>query len=424
MSDITALSSAVARRDAVKDVPAKPVTGFAGLNVAVIGSSLPRRCGNATFTTDLQQALAQSPRVVKAAIVAMTDRGQNYTYPPIVDTSIAEEDLRSYTAAARFLNRSRADVVSLQHEFGIFGGVEGDNILDLVDNLRRPLITTLHTVLASPSRHQRYVIERIVRDSEQIIVMADTGARLLSENYDVESRKINVIAHGIPDLPVVSAEDMKAKLGFSGRTVILTCGLLSPDKGIEVMIDALPQVLKTCPDALYVVLGATHPQQVRRDGETYREGLVARAQNLGLGNSVMFINQFVERAELLEYIAMCDVYVTPYLAEAQTTSGTLACSFGLGRPIVSTPYWHAAELLADGRGVLVPFADPAATGEAVAALLADPARRQAISQRNSADGRSMAWSHIGELYVDVFTAAMRRDIGSGERRPPAERSAA
>ena len=424
MFDIAGQPSTSAQRGAIKQLAHWPQGRAASLNVALIGNALPRLCGIATFTTDLRQALAQSPRVGKASIVAMTDRGRTYAYPPFVERSIAEEDLRSYEAAARFLNSGPIDVVSLQHEFGIYGGADGDNILDLIDELRRPLVTTMHTILASPSRHQRHVIERIARDSARVVVMAAKGARLLAENYDVDAGKITVIDHGIPDVPMVPADVMKEKRGFAGRKVILTFGLLSPNKGIEVMIDAMPAVLETCPDALYIVLGATHPHLVRNDGEAYRESLLARAEHLGISNNVLFINQFVERAELLEYIAMCDVYVTPYLSEAQMTSGTLAYSFGLGRPIVSTPYWHATELLSDGRGELVPFGDSEATGKAITGLLNDPARCAAISQRNYAEGRSMIWSCVGEKYVDVLAAAVQREAGTIDGRPAAVRTVA
>jgi len=402
--------------DAVDLIPAKG-TGRPPMNVALIGNSLPRLCGIATFTTDLQQALAQSPSVKDASIVAMTDQGQHYDYPDCVSHSIAENNVDAYETAAVILNKGRVDAVSLQHEFGIFGGADGRHILKLVEKLRPPLITTLHTILAAPSAGQRSVIERIGRASDHVVVMAEKGARLLAGNYDVDPRKVEVIPHGIPDMPMIAAEVMKARLGFSGRTIILTFGLLSPNKGIEVMIDAMPIVLKSCPDALYIVLGATHPHLVRDNGEAYRESLEARARGLGLENNVLFINQFVDRAELLDFIAMCDVYVTPYLSERQLTSGTLAYSFGLGRPIVSTPYWHAAELLDDGRGVLVPFADPTATGGAIAALLNDPVGRTAIGRRRYTEGRSMTWERTGERYAGLMRDAVARKTQGTDMQP-------
>ena len=309
-------------RRAVVTPLAKPSRHFLGLNVAVIGNSLPRLCGIATFTTDLQQALAQSPRVDQATIIAMTDRQQEYAYPASVALSIAEGNPLAYDAAARFVNAGPFDVVSLQHEFGIFGGPDGSHILRLVEHLRAPLVTTLHTILAAPSIMQRNVIDRIGRASSRVVVMAAKGARLLAGNYNVDPRKIDVIPHGIPDVEIVPSELVKERLGFAGRTVILTFGLLSPNKGIEVMIDAMPMILRSCPDALYIVLGATHPNLLREDGEAYRDSLAARAKALGVAGSILFINRFVERAELLEFIAMCDVYVTPYLSAMQLTSGT------------------------------------------------------------------------------------------------------
>lgn len=396
----------------------------APIRVALIGNSLPRLCGIATFTTDLHQSLARSPKVEDASIVAMTDEGKNYDYPEWVRQSIAEGHPHTYAIAARHLNDGSVDAVSLQHEFGIFGGADGRHILQLVENLQPPLITTLHTVLAAPTTGQRSVIERIGRASDRVVVMAAKGARLLAQNYVVDPRKIDVIPHGIPDTAVISSDAMKERMGFADRTVILTFGLLSPNKGIEVMIDAMPMVLQSCPNALYIVLGATHPHLVRDDGEAYRESLEARTRELGVAGSVMFINEFVERQALLDFIAMCDVYVTPYLSERQLTSGTLAYSFGLGRPIVSTPYWHAAELLDDGRGVLVPFADPQATGQAVAALLSDPERRAAISKRSYEEGRSMTWQRTAERYVGLFFDAIERKGQVAENLPDLSLSAA
>src|ERR1700716_353893 len=268
-----------------------------------------------------------------------------------------------------------------------------------------PVVTTLHTVLAKPTAVQRAVLERIVEASSKVIVMARKGRELLRSVYQVPDDKIEVIAHGIPDAAFVEPEAAKARLGFSGRSVILTFGLLSPNKGIEVMIDAMPSILKSHDDAVYVVLGATHPNLIRHQGEAYRASLVARVRALGIEDHVVFFDQFVDRATLLGFISMCDVYVTPYLNEAQMTSGTLAYSFGLGKPVVSTPYWHACELLADGRGVLIPFGDAAATGREIAELLTDYPRRQAMRKRAYAVSRSMTWQRTAERYLSVFESA-------------------
>ena len=373
--------------------------------IAVIGNSLPRRCGIATFTTDLQRAISRSRPNLETCIVAMTDHGQAYSYPASVAFDVKDDAIEDYVRAADFLNAGRFDIACLQHEFGIFGGEAGASILELLSRLTMPVVTTLHTVLAKPTVGQRAVMERIAEGSSRIIVMANKGRELLRGVYHVPDEKIEVIAHGIPDFPFVEPDVAKAKLGFSGRSVILTFGLLSPGKGIEVMIDAMPSILKRRPDAVYVVLGATHPNLVRDQGEAYRESLLTRVQQLGIEKQVVFLDKFVDQSTLLEFISMCDVYVTPYLNEAQMTSGTLAYSFGLGKPVVSTPYWHARELLADGHGVLVPFGDVAAIGTEIAQLLTDAPRRQAMRERAYAASRSMTWERTAERYLAVFENA-------------------
>jgi glycosyltransferase involved in cell wall biosynthesis len=373
--------------------------------VAVIGNSLPRRCGIATFTTDLERAISKSRPTLQTCIVAMTDHDQNYDYPASVRLQIKDDTIEEYVAAAAVLNAGRFDIVCLQHEFGIFGGEAGAHILELLSRLTMPVVTTLHTVLATPSATQREVMERIVEASSKVVVMANKGRELLRSVYRVPDEKIEVIAHGIPDFPFVAPDTAKARLGFGGRSVILTFGLLSPSKGIEVMIDAMPSILKRRPDAVYVVLGATHPNLVRDQGEAYRESLMTRARDLGVEDHVVFLDQFVDQATLLEFISMCDVYVTPYLNEAQMTSGTLAYSFGLGKPVVSTPYWHARELLADGRGVLVSFGDSAGIGFEIAQLLTDNPRRQAMRERAYVASRSMTWERTAEHYLTAFENA-------------------
>ena len=375
--------------------------------LAFIGNSLPRRCGIATFTTDLQQAIATSGADVETAIVAMTDHGHAYDYPSVVRLQVNDDRIEDYVHAADFLNAGQFEAVSLQHEFGIFGGEAGGHIMALLSRLTMPIVTTLHTVLSEPTPGQRSVLDRIVEASSKVVVMAEKGRELLRTVYRAPAEKIEVIPHGIPDFPFVEPDRAKAKFGFSGRAVILTFGLLSPNKGIEVMIDAMPSILKSRPDAVYVVLGATHPNLVRNQGEAYRESLVARVRELGVEDHVVFLDQFVDQATLLDFISMCDVYVTPYLNEAQMTSGTLAYSFGLGKAVVSTPYWHARELLADGRGILVPFGDAAAIGSEIAALLTDDARRQAMRERAYASSRSMTWERTAERYLAVFESARR-----------------
>jgi glycosyltransferase involved in cell wall biosynthesis len=396
--------------------------------IAVIGNSLPRRCGIATFTTDLQKAISTSRPNLETCIVAMTDRGQAYDYPASVALQIKDDEIEEYKRAADFLNAGRFDTVCLQHEFGIFGGEVGAHILALLSRLTMPVVTTLHTVLANPTAIQRAVMEHIVDASSKVVVMANKGRELLRSVYQVPDDKIEVIAHGIPDVAFVGPDAAKARLGFCGKSVILTFGLLSPNKGIEVVIDAMPSILQRRLDAVYVVLGATHPNLVRDQGEAYRESLMARVRELGVEDHVVFLDRFVDQAILLEFISMCDVYVTPYLNEAQMTSGTLAYSFGLGKPVVSTPYWHARELLNDGRGVLIPFGDAAAIGGEIAELLTDDARRQAMCLRAYAVSRTMTWERTAERYMSVFEnarqnhlpkALARSDTGAPEPRGPA-----
>jgi glycosyltransferase involved in cell wall biosynthesis len=373
--------------------------------IAFVGNSLPRRCGIATFTTDLQQAISASRPTLDTCIVAMTDHGQIYDYPKAVAFQIQDDKIGEYIRAADFLNAGRFDTVCLQHEFGIFGGEAGCHVLELLSRLTMPVVTTFHTVLANPTAAQRAVMERIVDASSKVVVMANKGRELLRSVYQVPDDKIEVIAHGIPDVPLVAPDAAKARLGFDGKSIILTFGLLSPNKGIEVMIDAMPSILKRRADALYVVLGATHPNLVRDQGEAYRNRLMRRVRELGVEDHVMFLDRFVDLPTLLEFISMCDVYVTPYLNEAQMTSGTLAYSFGLGKAVVSTPYWHARELLANGRGVLVPFGNATAIGSKIAELLTDDVRRQAMCRRAYAVSRTMTWERTAEHYMSVFESA-------------------
>jgi glycosyltransferase involved in cell wall biosynthesis len=289
--------------------------------LAFVGNSLPRRCGIATFTTDLQQAIEQLRPHESSCIVAMTDPDHTYDYPPAVRLQINDRNLEEYEQAAHVLNRARCEVVSLQHEFGIFGGEAGSHILALTSRLTMPLVTTLHTVLSQPTSAQRRVLGEIVDTSSRVIVMAEKGRELLRGVYRVAAGKIEVIPHGTPDCAFLEPDEAKATLGLGGRPVVLTFGLLSPSKGVEVMIDAMPEILRTSAAAVYVVLGATHPNLIRDQGEAYREGLVRRVRELGIEDHVVFLDQFVDQATLLRFISMCDVYVTPYLNVAQMTSG-------------------------------------------------------------------------------------------------------
>ncbi|HZG28462.1 MAG TPA: glycosyltransferase family 4 protein [Ensifer sp.] len=374
------------------------------MRIAFIGNSPPRQCGIATFTGDLSQAMAGLSEHIRPSIIAITDDQQSYAYPAEVIFEIREAEADDYVTAARILNEGQFDVVSLQHEFGIFGGPDGELILKLLEHLRVPIVTTCHTILADPTPSQRRVLQKVAACSSRIVVMAEKGRALLTEIYGVAAPKIDVIPHGIPDRPFHDPETAKVARGYAGRPLILTFGLLSPNKGIETVIDAMPAVLRQNPETLYIVLGATHPTLLRQQGEAYRDSLRQRAESLGVEDSVQFLNDFVDLPTLLDFISMCDVYVTPYLDEAQMTSGTLAYSFGMGSAVVSTPYWHARELLKDGRGLLVPFGDATATGKAIADLLGDDDARMAMRRRAYDAGRTMIWSHVAKLYLDSMAS--------------------
>ena len=378
--------------------------------VALLGNHLPRQCGIATFTTDLATAIAEEYPHLDAIVVAMNDVGRHHAYPPAVRFEVTENDLTSYQRAADFLNVSTVDVVSLQHEYGIFGGRAGQMVLSLLADLRMPVVTTLHTILAAPDAAQRRVMDEIIRYSERLVVMSQHGAKLLEDVHGVPAASIDVIPHGIPEFMLAAGD--KDRLGVAGKTVILTCGLLSPDKGIEDVIDALPAILAVHPDTVYLVLGATHPHVREQHGESYRLMLEARAQALGVDGSIIFHDRFVSREELGEFLLAADVYVTPYLNLEQSTSGTLAYAVGAGKAVISTGYRYATELLADGRGILVPRRDPAAIAAAVLALRGSLDQGSAMRQRAATYGRAMAWGTVAQSHV----ASLERAVQSHTQR--------
>jgi len=371
--------------------------------IAMLGNHLPRRCGIATFTADLSQAIASEFADIDCFVLAMNDSGRRHAYPPRVRFEIAESDIASYRRAADFLNVNTVDVLSVQHEYGIYGGKAGAHVLALLRELRMPIVTTLHTILAQPSPVQREAMTELLELSERIVVMSAYGAELLKEVHGTPAEKIDLIHHGIADTPATKAS--KYQLGVEGRPVLLTFGLLSPDKGIENVIDAMPAIVARCPEAVYIVLGATHPHVKERHGETYRLGLEARAHRLGVDGNIIFHDRFVTQAELAEFLSAADVYVTPYLKPEQITSGTLAYAVGSGKPVVSTPYWYARELLAEDRGILVPWHDPAAIAREIIGLLCDDEKRQGYSTRAAAYGRDMVWPAVARRYVESFERA-------------------
>src|SRR6202451_2649081 len=372
------------------------------LKIAFVGNHLPRKCGIATFTTDLLSAVQNQYPQSKCACVSVNDMEDGYDYPEVVRFEIEEQDLPSYLRAADFLNISDVDIVCLQHEFGIFGGPAGGHVLAMLRELKMPVVTTLHTILRDPKPDQRRAMEELIALSTRLVVMADRGRQMLEEIYEAPASKIDLIAHGIPDVGFVDPTYFKDQFGVEGRTVLLTFGLLSPNKGIEYVLNALPKILSEFPDVVYIVLGATHPNELRDHGETYRLSLEILARKNKLEKNVIFYNQFVDLENLKEFIGAADLYITPYLNEAQITSGTLAYAFGAGKAVVSTPYWHAAELLAEDRGVLVPFSDAPAIAREVIGLLRDDTRRHAMRKNAYRIGREMVWSNVAQMYMRSF----------------------
>lgn len=374
--------------------------------IAFVGDYLPRKCGIATFTHDLRSAVAQyAPS--ECIVVPVDDIADGYEYSPEVRFQIAEQDLDSYRRAADFLNFSDVDVVSLQHEFGIYGGPAGGHILAFLRDLRRPVVTTLHTVLPQPNINQKRVMDQLIELSTRLVVMTERSRSMLRDVYKVPQNKIDHIVHGIPDCPFADPNFYKDQFGVEGKFVGLTFGLLSPNKGIETVLKALPEVIREVPNFMYIILGATHPSLVRSEGETYRMSLERMAKELGIQKHVSFYNRFVELRELTDFIGAADLYITPYLNPEQAVSGTLAYSFGCGQAVISTPYWHAEELLDDDHGVLVPFADSPALAREMIALLNDDQRRHAMRKRAYLLGREMVWSHVAGLYLNSFQEARR-----------------
>jgi glycosyltransferase involved in cell wall biosynthesis len=373
--------------------------------IAFIGNYLPRQCGIATFTTDLCEAVASAYRETTCIALPVNDIEDGYPYPARVRFELIEKDIHSYTRAADFLNINNVDLVCLQFEYGIFGGKSGSHILTLLRNLRMPIVTTLHTILDSPTPDQRLVLEEVAALSDRLVVMSKRGSEYLQNIYHVSPEKIDLIPHGIPDVPFVDPSFNKDLFGVDGKTVLLSFGLLSANKGIETVISAMPEIVARYPDSVYIVVGATHPHVIKHEGETYRLSLQWLAQQKGVESHVIFYNRFVSLEELVKFIGAADIYITPYLNEAQIVSGTLAYTLGAGKAVISTPYWYAQEMLADKRGVIVPFRDPAALAEQVMNLLGNEAERHAMRKRAYMFGRAMIWPEVAKRYMESFERA-------------------
>jgi len=376
--------------------------------VAVIGNYLPRHCGIATFTTDLCNAISAEYGTARLLALPVNDTEEGYDYPSRVRWSLAQDDVRSYQEAAEFLNFNNIDMVCLQHEYGIFGGPAGSHILHLLRGLKMPVVTTLHTVLREPDPNQLMVMEEIAELSDRLVVMSQLSSQFLQEIFKVPGSKIDMVPHGVPDLPFLDPNFYKDRFGVEGKAVLLTFGLLSPNKGIENVIQALPQILSKHKNAAYIVAGATHPHILRREGDKYRAGLQALAKEMGVESQVIFHNRFVSPEEMVEFIGAADIYITPYRHEAQVVSGTLAYALGAGKAIISTPYWHAIELLDDRRGALVPFQNPDAIAQKTVELLDTPAIRHAMRKRAYLFARDMVWKRVAQGYMESF-ARVRSD---------------
>jgi glycosyltransferase involved in cell wall biosynthesis len=370
--------------------------------IAVIGNYLPRQCGIATFTTDLCSAISAEYGTARLLALPVNDTEEGYDYPDRVRWSLAQDDVKSYQKAAEFLNFNNIDMVCLQHEYGIFGGPAGSHILHLLRGLKMPVVTTLHTVLREPNPDQMLVMEEIAELSDRLIVMSQLSSQFLQEIFKVPGSKIDMVPHGVPDFPFLDPNFYKDRFGVEGKAVLVTFGLLSPNKGIENVIQALPQILSKHKNVVYIVAGATHPHILRRDGDRYRTSLKVLAKEVGVESQVIFHNRFVTPEEMAEFIGAADIYITPYRHEAQVVSGTLAFALGAGKAIISTPYWHAIELLDDRRGALVPFQNPAAIAQKTIELLDTPAIRHAMRKRAYLFAREMTWKRVAQGYMESF----------------------
>jgi glycosyltransferase involved in cell wall biosynthesis len=372
-------------------------------SVAVIGNYLPRQCGIASFTTDLVESLSKEAPELNLGAVAMNDNPEGYKYPEKVRFEIQQNKLSDYNIASEYLNINQMDIVCVQHEYGIFGGPAGSHLLKLLGELRMPVVTTLHTVLKDPKPEYREVMLKLADLSERLIVMSRKAIEFLTEIYGISAKKITFIHHGIPDVPFVDPNYYKEQFMVEGRKVLLTFGLLSPNKGIEYVLQALPTVIKKHPDIAYIILGATHPHILKVHGDEYRILLQQLVHKLKLRDHVHFQNRFVGLKELCEFLGTADVYLTPYLEEAQITSGTLIYAMGSGKPVVSTPYWYATEMLADGRGVIVPFKNSNAIAEQIISLLDQDIDCHQIRKKAYTFTRKAVWSEVSKRYLDVFS---------------------
>jgi len=378
--------------------------------VAFLSSFPPRQCGIATFTSDVIQSVTYQSPAIEPVVIAMEEPSaeSEREYPEIVKFVLPQNERGCYREAAEFINRSGAELLCIQHEFGLFGGEAGEWLLDIIKAVKIPVVTVFHTVLPNPEPEYYRVTQELVWASQQLVVLTNTAAQIMQQVYDVPSSKLNVIYHGVPNVPFMPTQTSKALLGLANRTVLSTFGLINKGKGIEYAIEALPPVVERHPELVYLVLGGTHPVVRKHEGEHYRESLEARVQQLGLQDHVYFENRYLDFDDLCRYLKATDIYVTPYLGREQIVSGTLAYAMGFGKAIISTPYLYAEEALADGRGVLVDWKESSGITKALLQWLDNPAQLAEIQRAAYDYGHEMAWPKIGRQYLNLFETLAAR----------------
>lgn len=376
------------------------------LNIGFLSTYPPRECGIATFTQDLIHGLDKNVLMQKPKVIAVSNNG--YCYSGRVVMEILQHDRESYIRTAQAVGSSNIELLVIEHEYGIFGGEAGEYILDFVGNLRIPFITTLHTVLPNPSEKQRLILSRLGEKSEKVVTMARNTKPILEKIYGIPASKIEVIHHGVPHRILDSRENLKEKHGLSGRSVVSTFGLIGPGKGLEYGIEAISRVAKTHKDVIYLILGQTHPSIKKESGESYREMLIKLVDRLGAAEHVRFVDKYLTKDEIINYLQLTDIYMTPYLGKDQAVSGTLAYAVGYGRVIVSTPYSYAREMLSEGRGLLADFNDAGSLAEQIRYVLEHPEEKKRMEDRTLELGKTMSWSHVADQYAKLFSDLLKK----------------
>ena len=376
------------------------------MNIAFLSTYPPRECGLATFTQDLVMQLSKIHETGRCRIVAVSDK--SFQYDGRVMLELAQNDRDSYRKTAEKLNRSGIELLVIEHEYGIYGGEWGEYLLDLVNHLQIPFVTTLHTVLPLPNAKQRNILNVLGEKGEKIVTMAHNTVEILEDAYGIEPSKIEVISHGVPDLPMKSRESLKTENKLGKRFVISTFGLLGPGKGLEYGVEAIAKAAKNDPNVLYLILGQTHPAVKKTSGENYRKSLEALVEKLGIADNVRFVNKYLSKEEIIRYLKLSDLYLTPYLDKNQAVSGTLAYAVGCGRVIVSTPYGYANEMLSQGRGLLAKFRDPESIADCIGYVIGHPEEKRRMEQKTLETGKTMLWGHVARQYKDLFADVLQR----------------